>query len=72
MLQQLAKLDIIMKQKIIIALFLNVILLLFSGYIFISKGISKDFIFWKFSSSLFAIIVFGTFILLLLRRLKQF
>ena len=61
-----------MKQKLIIALLLNLAFLLFSGYIFISKGIAKDFVFWKFSASLLAVIVFGFLVIMILKQLRQY
>ena len=59
-----------MKQKIIIALTLNLALLFFAGKIFISKLVAEDFVLWKFSASLFAVIVFSFFTFMIIKELR--
>ncbi len=61
-----------MKHKLFIALILNLAFLLFSGYIFLSKGIAKEFVLWKFSASLFAVIVFSFLVIMIIKQLKQY
>jgi len=60
----------IMKQELIIALLLNLTVLLFSSYVFVTKVIAKEFILWKFLASLSGVIIFGIFVFLILRQLK--
>jgi len=60
-----------MGNKIIIALFLNLLFLLLSGYIFITKGIGGDFILWKITASLLGVIGFSFFVIMILKQLKK-
>ena len=61
----------IMKQNIIVALVLNIVLLLIFSYIFISKEIYNDIFNWRFLSLLVSFVVFCIFIFLLLKQLKK-
>ncbi len=60
-----------MKEKIIIVLILNVIMLMLSVFVFITKGLPPNFILWKFITSLTSVIIFGIFILLLIKQLNK-
>ncbi len=61
-----------MKQKLIIALLLNLGLFLFCCYIFITKGVAtNEFILWKFLASLLGVIVFGIFIFYIQQQLRK-
>ncbi len=59
-----------MKPKILIAFILNGLLFLYSLNVFINKGISGDFSWWRFSFSLAGVIIFGIFLILLVKQLK--
>jgi len=60
-----------MKQKIIIALILNLGLLFYSSIILITKGITPNALNWKFYASSMAVLGFGIFVFLLLRELSK-
>ncbi len=59
-----------MKEKIIIVLILNLGMFGFSLFVFIAKGLfPTQFILWKFLASMVSLIIFGSFVFLLVRQL---
>ncbi len=61
----------IMKKILIKALILNIVSLIFSVIIFITKGIMEEIIHWKFFASLSGVIFFGISVYLIIRQLKR-
>jgi len=60
-----------MKQKLIIALLINVAVLVYFTKNFLNNGDINKIAPWRFYSSLFAVIVFGIFVFLIIRQLVQ-
>jgi hypothetical protein len=61
-----------MKQKLIIALILNLLLLYFAGEVFTSTVLANEFVLWRFAASLFSVIAFSFFVFMILRTGKLF
>jgi len=59
-----------MKQKVVVLL-LNLMFFGFTVFVFITKGITKKIVLWKFLASLSGVIVFGFFIFFIIRELKK-
>jgi len=60
-----------MKSNLTSALIFNLGLLLFSFFIFITKGIDSGFINWKFYASLTGVIGFSIFCIILFIQIKK-
>ncbi len=60
-----------MKKKILLALIINGLFFYQTLHVFFTKGISGDFVLWRFLASLAGVIVFGGFVVLLIREYKK-